>query len=195
MLMLVYSLGVFGVLCWAESEVICSLSPVLLYKPIFSVVVAWLLHGSCGPRWGEMSQAGSEQQRGALILNVGHGASTNTLLKDFLRLCLAWLCSSAGRSKWVLNALRVLFLSRSHILPVKLAWKQRNERFHLPPAVIFTCTSPAISFFYLFLLRSPCRHFLLNNLLLDFGFLLYSRCTVIMEPWTSKTEDTFYWFL
>lgn len=80
------------------------------HHPVFCCTIPfslWFLHSSCGPRWVEMSWAGSKQQSGALILHVH-----NTLLKDFLSLGLAWSCSLAGRSRWVLNALGAPSLPR-----------------------------------------------------------------------------------
>lgn len=133
-----------------QREVICSLSPLLLHNPIFPVVAVWFLHGSCGPRWVEMSWAGSTQQSAALILNVGHEVSNDTLLKHFLSLKLAWLHSLSWKIQVGFECFGSSLLFQvgwPHVLPVRLEWKERNEGFHLSPAVILTCTSSSYQLF------------------------------------------------
>lgn len=145
MSMLVYSLGVFD----AEQRVgWFAHCPVLLHNPIFPVGAVWFLHSTCGPGWVKMSWAGSKQQSGALILNVGHDVSTNTLLKVFLHLRLAWSCSLSWKIQ-VGSECPGSFLSQvgwSHVLPVRLTWNQ-NPSFHLPTAVILTYLFQLSAFF------------------------------------------------
>lgn len=184
MLVLVYSLGVFGVLCWAESEVICSLSRSVAQSPF-----------PCGSSVALAGQLWAQVSRNVLGWIQAAKRSFNTE-------CGTWcFCQHVAKGFPYSQACMILFLKlegsggfwmpwellsvpgRVAPRPAREAWLKAEEwRVPPSPSSDFNILFPAVSFFHLFLLRSPSRHFLLNNLLLDFGFLFLDALSL----WTSE---------
>lgn len=115
-----------------HSEVICSLSPVLLHGPIFPV---WLLHSSCGPRWIEVSWAGSKTAKCSFNAESGTWCFYQHVAKGFpqSQACMvAFLKLEDSSGFWMLWEF-LSFPGRVLPCPASEAWLKAEE-WRVPPS-------------------------------------------------------------